>query len=340
MKTVFKRLKKTVMHRYMEMFVLCVFAVVVCFSCLTTAKTTYVINDGEETVVIESVPNDTERAIAEAGITLDEIDSYVTSESDDNGVKIEIIRPNEVYVKYHGITEKISTQSKTVGQLLREEGISIAQGDRLSYRLNEKIEDNMRISIQKVETVYETVTEPIEYETIYAESPAVSVGSEKVIREGINGEKEVTYVKQLVDGVVEEKRVESETVITEPVPKVIVHSRSDSNALKMDKNYVAAHNGEVYEYTNVISMIATAYTHSGNLTATGVPARVGIVAADTSVLPFGTVVYITAADGSWTYGYAVVGDTGVSGKILDLFMDTYDECIQFGARNALVYVIG
>ena len=117
-------------------------------------------------------------------------------------------------------------------------------------------------------------------------------------------------------------------------------SGSESSAPQGDT--VRAWDGTVYTYSKVLNMTATAYTfNSGaNITASGAPAQVGIIAADLSYLPMGTVVYIVSASGSWEYGYAVVGDTGVSGAMVDLFYNTYDECIQFGVRDALVYVIG
>jgi 3D (Asp-Asp-Asp) domain-containing protein len=51
--------------------------------------------------------------------------------------------------------------------------------------------------------------------------------------------------------------------------------------------------------------------------------------------------YIEAADGSWIYGYATAEDCGggIKGDKIDLFFDTYDECIQFGVRKAVVYIL-
>lgn len=89
-------------------------------------------------------------------------------------------------------------------------------------------------------------------------------------------------------------------------------------------------------------MSASAYTtenSSNKVTASGEIARVGIVAADFSTLPMGTKVYIVSAYGDWEYGIAVVGDTGVKGNKIDLFYNTYDECIQFGRRDAIVYIL-
>ena len=43
--------------------------------------------------------------------------------------------------------------------------------------------------------------------------------------------------------------------------------------------------------------------------------------------------------GSYTYGMAHAEDTGVRGAKIDLFMDTYDKCIQFGRRNSVAYFL-
>ena len=63
----------------------------------------------------------------------------------------------------------------------------------------------------------------------------------------------------------------------------------------------------------------------------------GCVAVDKSVIPLGTTMFITS--GSYTYGMAHAEDTGVRGAKIDLFMDTYDECIQFGRRNSVAYFL-
>lgn len=93
---------------------------------------------------------------------------------------------------------------------------------------------------------------------------------------------------------------------------------------------------------------ATAYSNdrgqAGKYTASGRLAAVGVVAVNPNIIPYGTELYITSADGSWVYGYAVAGDTGgalMSGRcIVDLFFATYEESCEFGRRNMNVYVIG
>ena len=49
--------------------------------------------------------------------------------------------------------------------------------------------------------------------------------------------------------------------------------------------------------------------------------------------------YVVSNDGQYVYGFAVAEDTGVRGNMIDLYMDTYRECIQFGVRECTVYVL-
>ena len=65
---------------------------------------------------------------------------------------------------------------------------------------------------------------------------------------------------------------------------------------------------------------------------------------DPELIPYGTELYIVSPDGSYVYGYAIAGDTGGgvrSGALIaDLFMETYEECVQYGKRTMNVYVLG
>lgn len=100
--------------------------------------------------------------------------------------------------------------------------------------------------------------------------------------------------------------------------------------------------GTVLNYSGVRSMSATAYTSGhggvGTRTASGTAVHVGTVAVDKSVIPLGTRMYIVAGD-SIVYGLAVAEDTGVKGSKIDLYYDTYEQCIQFGRRACTVYIL-
>ena len=67
------------------------------------------------------------------------------------------------------------------------------------------------------------------------------------------------------------------------------------------------------------------------------------MAVNPKVIPYGTKLWITSADGKMVYGYAIAADTGgalLNGRVLvDLFMDTNAECKAFGRRNMNVYIL-
>jgi rare lipoprotein A len=83
---------------------------------------------------------------------------------------------------------------------------------------------------------------------------------------------------------------------------------------------------------------ATAYCLKGR-TASGENVRPGIVAADPKVLPLGTVLHIRA--GRYTGTYTVM-DTGgrIKGRILDVYVPTYQEAVAFGRRQVKIKVLG
>ena len=100
--------------------------------------------------------------------------------------------------------------------------------------------------------------------------------------------------------------------------------------------------GEVLTYSKVMTSLATAYCTKGR-TATGTQARVGAIAVDPEVIPYGTRMFIVSKDGAYVYGIATAEDCGSKDHIydtrIDLHFDTYEECINFGARYCRVYFL-
>lgn len=108
------------------------------------------------------------------------------------------------------------------------------------------------------------------------------------------------------------------------------------------ENTFVDESGEVVEYKDMLTGICTAYTGDSQ-TAVGPAPEVGVVAVDPDVIPYGTRLYITAADGSFVYGYAVAADTGdamVGGGVLcDLYLDSEEECDDFGRQEMVIYLL-
>ena len=88
----------------------------------------------------------------------------------------------------------------------------------------------------------------------------------------------------------------------------------------------------------IVTLNASAYTHSMNPTASGVMPKVGMCACDRingQWIPFGTV--IKTEDGRRLVVTDRFGDD--RSNCLDIFMQTEDECWKFGRRNLVCEVI-
>lgn len=70
------------------------------------------------------------------------------------------------------------------------------------------------------------------------------------------------------------------------------------------------------------------------VTASGTKARYGTIAADTSVLPFGTVIEVPG------YGYGRVEDRGgaIKGSRLDLWFPSHEAALKWGRKKIKVRV--
>ena len=93
------------------------------------------------------------------------------------------------------------------------------------------------------------------------------------------------------------------------------------------------------KYKKTLSMEATAYS-GGTLTAMGLkpvrdPGGISTIAVDPNVIPLGSKVYIPG------YGYAIASDTGgvIKGNIIDLYMNSHDECISWGRRQVTLHIV-
>ena len=102
--------------------------------------------------------------------------------------------------------------------------------------------------------------------------------------------------------------------------------------------------GATMKFSQARTMKCTAYTAGhdgvGTRTATGTTVHRGTVAVDQRYIPLGTRMFIVTEKGSYVYGMAKAEDTGMRGdNKLDLYMDSYNECVSFGRRNCKVYIL-
>ena len=297
--------------------------------------------------------------IHQAGFALSDNDAYSVDSTESSVKAIKIFRAFDIKVIDGGKEKTISAVSGTVGEALANAGIDLPdKDDVMSVTLDAAAEEDMTVKIDRVKVVKNTTTKTVNYKTVTKNDSTLESGKTKVSVEGVNGTKEVTTTKKYVNGKLTETKT-SEKVTKKAVDKVVLKgtkkaaSQTTNSSKKTTTNAKASVdsskktltiNGKTVSYSKVLTGSGTAYTApKGSLTSTGKKVRVGLVAVNPKVIPYGTRLYITTADGSRTYGYAVAADTGGAlrsgAALVDLFYNTESECRSFGRRQVKVYIL-
>lgn len=247
-------------------------------------------------------------------------DKYWTTTSDiQNGSVLYIERAVPVTIIENGISTVIYTTQQTVQGAVNDAGYDWRKMMPLEDGFL-KIHKNMKIHVvpYMVRTVEKIEDAPKEYVRWYDDS----LGTDEtiIVEECIPGKRKVEVEEFLSNGeVIKQSTLRSE--IIQSGTKGIVKTGNREGAVGW-----------------VTTMNATAYHPNDGggegITATGTRAGYGTVAVDPNVIPLGSKVYIPQ------YGDAVAADTGgaIKGKKIDLCMESYDECYQFGRRDIQVFV--
>ena len=201
-----------------------------------------------------------------------------------------------------------------------------------------------KIITEQVEIPFETVTKDV--------SQSGSETVDKVLQEGQNGLKEIKYKVRYEDDVEVKRDVISETVIKEPVEKIIqistkVVSRSNSYRASSATSLSARVEGITPRVTTLNVSAYTAATcgksasdPSYGKTASGARASSWYTVAAGPGIPMGTIIYVPYFASQPNGGWFVVEDRGgaISNSRLDIYMGTTAECYSFGRRNLECYI--
>lgn len=190
----------------------------------------------------------------------------------------------------------------------------------------------------------------IGYGSIYCEDPSLPEGKMEVLFSGRVGQARQACLVTYENGKQTEKQVLQEEILRQPVHQIVAVGTGENTEKArtyplFGENCIITQSGEVLEYSHRGRFSATAYTSGiadvGEITATGTKARVGAIAVDPKVIPYGTKMFIVTEDGQYVYGIATAEDCGggIKGNRIDLFFDTVGECYAFGARMCQVYFL-
>lgn len=271
----------------------------------------------------------------------------------------------------NGYEMKVLTSKTKVSEILKENNIIVEENERVIPDLDEEITPNRKITItdkskQEIEVAkisesgievtldsllkaYDTITEKIEiieeaipYETVTKDvSEGASSTKNKVIQQGEDGIKQVTYKIKYQNEVEIEKNKISEEIIKEPVERIVqVQSNVITSRASTTSRAEAAANSEnssstvkIYKVTAYCPCSKCCGSHANGYTASGTKATAGRTIAAPSNFAFGTKLLINGKE-------YVVEDRGgaIKGNRIDMYVDSHSQALAWGVKYLPVEV--
>lgn len=244
----------------------------------------------------------------------------------------------------NGTVKTYKTSCKTVKELLSDLKIKVDDDDIVIPDLDTELKSEGKISIIKVDVkvIEKEVEAP--FKTIKKKNKELTHKQSKILIQGVNGKNKVKCKEYYAgDKLIKEEVIHVETLV-KPIDQVFEEGTKD----------VFTNDRGDFTARKAIKMVATAYEAGPRstgkrpgdkgygITASGARAKRGTVAVDPRVIPLGTKLYIKSlTPGVPDYGFAIAQDTGgaIKGNKIDLFMNTVWECMQFGRRPVMVYIL-
>lgn len=327
---------------------------------MALASNTYRIQDGDLVVLHTTFATDPLDILLEAGLPVGEED-IITTQSGPGMAQITLRRKQTVTVIRQGRKAELTTYGETVSQLLESAGICLEPTEVPSVSLDSPTRDQMVITLQRMLRMEETFREAIPFRTVYCYDPAMPKGEQRVITPGQEGQCSTTVSVLYIDGKEQERTMLRQTVLQQPVDQVVAvgtyverevpgfmppdPGKNTTGRPIIGDSAIVTPDGQVLTFRRAEIFCATAYHNTDPgcdaYTATGTIARVGAIAVDPRVIPYGTRMYIVSNDGVYIYGIATAEDCGgsIKGNRIDLYFDTVAECLQFGIRDCTVYFL-
>ena len=210
-----------------------------------------------------------------------------------------------------------------------------ASNENVEEALNKILDDygtiTEKIIIEQVEIPFETITKDI--------SDGSSNTQNRVLQEGKNGLKEITYKVKYKNDVEIEKTEISSTIIKEPVNKIIqVSTKQTSRSSSVSRTATETINTAVastgrYKVTAYCPCVKCCGKTNG-ITAMGTKAQANHTIAASSKFPFGTKIKINGT-------VYTVEDRGgaINGNKIDIYMNSHSEALAWGVRYLDIEVL-
>lgn len=266
----------------------------------------------------------------------------------------------------NGYEMTVLTSKTKVSEILEENNIILQNNEKVEPGLDEEITANNEIvikyksvkeiqvakvsesgidtTIEDILNTYATISEKIvveqvviPYETITKDTTnGSSDTTNRIIRQGKDGLKEVTYRVKYQNDEEIERTVISEVVITEPVNKIVqvtkkITSRSATSTVPTTATSGV---GTVFKVTAYCPCSQCCGKYASGYTSSGTKATAGRTVAASSQFAFGTKLLINGKE-------YIVEDRGgaIKGNKIDVYMNTHADALAWGVKYLPVQVV-
>ena len=247
----------------------------------------------------------------------------------------EILEENNIVLEENervtpDLKEEITEDNKIV---IRDKSIQEIQVAKISESGIETTLDEILESYSPIIEKIVTVEEEIPYETITKDASTSGENTRnRVIQQGINGIKQVTYKIKYKNNQEIEKTFLSEVIIKQPVDKIVqVQNNITSRTASTTRN--PGTGTAIYKVTGYCAC-AKCCGKTNGITASGTKATAGRTIAASGQFTFGTKLLINGT----TY---IVEDRGgaIKGNKIDVYFNTHAEALQWGVKYLPVQVV-
>jgi uncharacterized protein YabE (DUF348 family) len=145
------------------------------------------------------------------------------------GSPVAIRTLRRVAISVDGTQHTETTPALTVGEFLEQNRIALGPQDELSPSADTGLADGMTVSVSRIATDIETNDEPLPPPTVIQDDPAIAVGQQGVVQEGVPGTQRVVYQITKKDGQEIERTPISSEPIQPPTPNIIAIGIAPAN---------------------------------------------------------------------------------------------------------------
>lgn len=289
-----------------------------------------------------------------------------------SGIGVMAVNTNLKDVKIvlkNGYEMTVLTSKTTINEILEENNIMLEENQKTIPEIDEEVssgsvikivdksynevqiakvsEEGAQATLDELLNNYAPITEKIvieqveiPYETITKNSTGATTDTtNKVLQQGKNGLKEVTYKVKYQNEIEIEKIQLSEKIIKEPVNKIVqvnktVTSRSGTTSRTLPSTTASSSaSGQIYKITAYCPCAKCCGKTNGR-TAMGTKATAGRTVAASSKFSFGTKLNING------HTYTVEDRGGaIKGNKIDIFVNSHAEALAWGVRYLPVSVV-